>query len=59
MQKHADPAIKEKALEDISKMTSADDPDNYRADDPHGCLDAVHSLAVMTLRRQVGENNGQ
>lgn len=37
------------ALERIAKHTGTDDPENYRADDPHGCLDAVHSIASAAL----------
>lgn len=37
------------ALEDIRKMTDADDDESYRADDREGCLDAVHGRATEAL----------
>ncbi len=30
-----------KIIKDIREMTDPDDPDSYRNDDPHGCLDSI------------------
>ncbi len=33
------------AVRDIAEMTNPDDPESYRNDDPHGCLEAVYTTA--------------
>ena len=37
------------ALTDIAQMTDPDDPENYRADDPEGCLDTVFYVANQAI----------